>query len=69
MTIIDRAQLSEKRVPIIDIYFTYGRRINLRKYGEQISGSIKARPPEFNFAHFLDSEALSKTIYHSLGCK
>ena len=31
--------------------------------------SIKAHPPEFDFARFLDSEALSKAIYHSLGCK
>ena len=26
-------------------------------------------PPVFDFARFLDSEALSKAIYHSLGCK
>ena len=35
-----------------------------------ISGqSIKAYPPVFDFTCFLDSEALSKAIYHSLGCK
>ena len=42
----------------------------LRKEGGQISGrSIEAYLPEFDFARFLDSEALSKAIYHSLGCK
>ena len=43
----------------------------LRKAGGQISGrSIEAHPPVFDFARFfLDSEALSKAIYHSLGCK
>ena len=57
-------------MPIIGIKFTYGRRINLRKEGGQISGrSIEAHPPELDIARFLDSEALSKAIYHSLGCK
>ena len=38
--------------------------------GRAISGrSIEAYPPVFNFASFLDSEALSKAIYHSLGYK
>ena len=38
--------------------------------GRAISGrSIEAYPSVFDFAHFLDSEALSKAIYHSLGCK
>ena len=38
--------------------------------GRAISGrSIEAYPPVFDFARFLDSEALSKAIYHSLGCK
>ena len=38
--------------------------------GRAISGrSIEAHPPEFDFACFLDSEALSKAISHSLGCK
>ena len=55
-------------MPIIGIQFMYGRRINLRKEGGQISGrSIEAHPPEFDFAR--DSEAQSKAIYHSLGCK
>ena len=37
--------------------------------GRAISGrSIEAYPPVFDFARFLDSEALSKAIYHSLGC-
>ena len=35
--------------------------------GRAISG--RSIPPEFDFARFLDSEALSKAIYHSLGCK
>ena len=38
--------------------------------GRAISGqSIEAYPPVFDFARFLDSEALLKAIYHSLGCK
>ena len=38
--------------------------------GRAISGrSIEAYPPVFDFARFLDSEALSKAISHSLGCK
>ena len=38
--------------------------------GRAISGrSIEAYPPVFDLARFLDSEALSKAIYHSLGCK
>ena len=38
--------------------------------GRAISGrSIEAYPPVFDFARFLDSDALSKAIYHSLGCK
>ena len=38
--------------------------------GRAISGrSIEADPPVFDFARFLDSEALSKAIYHPLGCK
>ena len=36
----------------------------------QINGrSIEAHPPEFDFTRFLDSEALSKAIYRSLGCR
>ena len=36
--------------------------------GRAISGrSIEAHTPQFNFARFLDSEALLKAIYHSLG--
>ena len=38
------------------IVYTYGRRINLQKEGRR--RSIEAHPPEFDFAHFLDSEAL-----------
>ena len=38
--------------------------------GRAISGrSIEAYPPVFDFARFLDSEALSKALSHSLGCK
>ena len=38
--------------------------------GRAISGrSVEAYPPVLDFARFLDSEALSKAIYHSLGCK
>ena len=38
--------------------------------GRAISGrSIEAYPPVFDFARVLDSEALSKAISHSLGCK
>ena len=38
--------------------------------GRAISGrSIEAYPPVFDFARFLDSEVLSKAIYHFLGCK
>ena len=38
--------------------------------GRAISGrSIEAYPPVFDFARFLNSEALLKAIYHSLGCK
>ena len=38
--------------------------------GRAFSGrSIEAYPPVFDFARFWDSEALSKAIYHSLGCK
>ena len=66
MPITDRAQ---NAVPIMGM-FPYGRLINIRKEGGQISGrSIEAHPPGFDFASFLDSEALSKAISHSLGCK
>ena len=38
--------------------------------GRAISGrNIEAYPPVFDFTRFLDFEALSKAIYHSLGCK
>ena len=57
MPITDRAQLSEKPC-------------QLSAYSLRISGrSIEAHHPEFDFARFLDSEALSKAIYRSLGCK
>ena len=70
MPIIDRAQLSEKRVPIIAITFIVyvWSMEKFTEIGGQINGrSIEAHPPAFDFARFLD--AIEGYIYHSLGCK